>query len=151
MAFPSIIISYDDRKERRGTYRQVFPSGEAASPAVCIVAAVETTTELPDSEVDDPASISASVDAGMAEGDAAGVVLTGWDEVASDEATTGAVAALDTAGSEADITTPAEEADGAARADGAAEEAAELTASGLDVDGEAVCEDRAALAGAEDA
>jgi len=113
--------------------------------------AVETTTELPDSEVDDPASISASVDAGMVEGDAAGVVVTGWDEVASDEASTGVVAALDTAGSEADVPTPAEEAEGAARADEVAEEAAEMTASGLDVDGGADCEDRAALAGADDA
>lgn len=110
-----------------------------------------TITELPDSEGDDPASISPSVDGGMAEGDAAGVVVTGWDEVASGEATTGVVAALGTAGLEADVTTPAEEADGAARADGAAEEAAEMTASGLDVDGEADCEDRAALAGADDA
>ena len=144
----SATVRSDEKPGR--TYRQVFPSGEAASPAVCIVAAVETTTELADSEVDDPASISASVDAGMVEGDATGVVVTWWDEVASDETTTGAAAALETAGWEADVTTSTEEAEGAARADEAAEDAAEMTASGMEVDGEADCEDRATLAGADD-
>jgi len=118
MAFPSVSISYDQGKDRRGTYRQVFSPGEAASPAVGIVAAAEVA----DSEVPDPASTSTSVDEGLAARAEAGVETagSGADGAAPAEEAEGAAidgAALETAGAEAEGAESAEEAEGAAMAD----------------------------------
>jgi len=144
MAFPSIIISYGQGHKRRATYRQVFPPGEAASPAVGIVAAAEVA----DSGLSDPASTSTPIGAGDAAGEGATL------ETAESEAPGAAPAreaegvsidgaSLETAASEAEGAEPVEEADGATRADEAADEAAEMTASGIEIDGEADCEDGA--------
>jgi hypothetical protein len=58
-------------------------------------------------------------------------------------------AAAEEAVSEVEGAESAEEVDGAARADEAAEEAAEMTAPGIEIDGEADCDDGATLAEAE--
>ena len=112
------------------------------------MATVEVATEAADSESPDPASNSTSVDAGDAAGEGA-TLETAESEAAgaapAEEAGGAAIdgASMETAASEAVGAEPAEEADGAARADEAAEEAAEMTAPGIEIDGEADCEDGA--------
>jgi hypothetical protein len=105
-----------------GTYRQVFPPGAAARPAVGITLAVEAEVISEEgSEVSGPASPLATV-----VDEAAEEVAIADDAEAAEEAT-----------------------EGAARADEAADEAAEMTAAGFDFAGEGEA-DSVAVAEAED-